>query len=443
MEGGNRSHLMSMELISKEHRITQWLKGTNGWWFTLYASVSAFCLYTCIFALRKTFGVATYEGLYVGGVSYKVWMVVFQVIGYMLSKFIGIKVVSELGATSRAKGIILMVSIASIAWLLFAIIPYPYNLTALFFNGLPLGMVWGMVFGYMEGRKFTEVLGASLSVSFIFSAGFAKTIGGFIMRDWGTSEFWMPFVAACLFMPPLLLFLWLLNKIPPPTAEDEALRTKRLPMTGTERVKFTLTFLPGLVLLVLTYTLLTAFRDFRDNFSAEIWKTLGYGSNPTIFTTTESRITLIVLVVIGCLMVIKNNYKAMIINHIIVLTGMLLVGASTWAFEKGLIDPINWMVLVGMGLYFGYIQFNSIFFDRLIATFRYVSTVGFLIYLADSVGYLGSVSVLLFKEFGQKDVSWINFFIAGGYTMSIAGSILITTSLIYFHFKYKHWPSAR
>lgn len=429
-----------MNLI-KEHSITAWLRQTNGFWFSLYTAVSAFCLYTCIFALRKTFGVATYENMSVWGVDFKVWMVIFQVLGYMLSKFIGIKVVSELGAHARLKGILLMVSIASISWLFFAITPMPYNLIFLFLNGLPLGMVWGMVFGYLEGRKFTEVLGASLSVSFIFSAGFAKTVGGYIMLDWGTSEFWMPFVSACLFFPPLTLFLWMLNKIPPPTDEDEALRTKRRPMTGQERMKYTLTFAPGLVLLILTYMLLTAFRDFRDNFSAEIWKSLNYGGKPGIFTYTESIVTIVVLIVIGSLMVIKNNFKAMVINHIIVFLGMVTVGLSTLAFEKALISAPTWMILVGMGLYFGYIQFNSIFFDRLIATFKYVSTVGFLIYLADSFGYLGSVGVLLFKEFGNTQLSWLEFFMSSGYILSVAGSALISASLVYFILKYKSWTT--
>ena len=423
-------------------RITAWLSRTSALNFTLYTSISAFCLYTCIFALRKTFGVATYEGLQLWGVDYKVWMVISQVLGYMLSKFIGIKVVSELGPNSRATGILLMVSMAAIAWFLFAVTPQPYNLIFLFFNGLPLGMVWGMVFGYLEGRRFTEVLGASLSVSFIFSAGFAKTVGGYIMIDWGTSEFWMPFVSSCLFFPPLILFLWLLNKIPPPTPEDEALRTKRQPMTGKERVRFTLTFLPGLILLVLTYMLLTAFRDFRDNFSAEIWKSLGYGDKPSIFTQTELPVTIVVLIVIGSMMLVKKNYKAMVINHIIVLIGMITVGLSTLAFEKDLISAPAWMVLVGMGLYFGYIQFNSIFFDRLIATFKYVSTVGFLIYLADSFGYLCSVGVLLYKQFGNSNLSWLNFFIQSGYVLSLAGSILITLSLVYFHYKHKDWKPA-
>ncbi len=426
-------------IAKKTHPITRWLENANGFWFSLYTAAAAFCLYTCIFSLRKTFGVATYEGIAFAGVSFKVWMVISQVVGYMLSKFIGIKVVSELGAHARAKGILIMVSIASIAWFGFAITPTPYNLIFLFFNGLPLGMVWGMVFGYLEGRKFTEVLGASLSVSFIFSAGFAKTVGGFIMRDWGSGEFWMPFVSACLFFPPLLLFLWLLDKIPPPTAEDEKLRTKRSPMTGKERLKFATTFAPGLVLLILTYALLTAYRDFRDNFSAEIWNSLNYGNKPGIFAFTESIVTITVLIVIGSLMVIKNNRTAMIVNHIIVLIGMITVGLSTLAFERHLITAPTWMVLVGMGLYFGYIQFNSIFFDRLIATFKYVSTVGFLIYLADSFGYLGSVGVLLFKEFGNKNLSWLEFFMSSGYIMSIAGSILITLSLIYFMAKHQRW----
>jgi hypothetical protein len=417
-------------------KITNWVRRQTGFWFALYASVSAFCLYTCIFALRKAFGVATYEGLTFAGHSFKVWMVVFQVLGYMLSKFIGIKVVSELNPTSRARGILLMTSMASVSWFFFAITPAPYSLVFLFFNGLPLGMVWGMVFGYLEGRKVTEVLGASLSVSFIFSSGFAKTIGGMMMVDWGVSEIWMPFATCVLFFPPLLLFLFLLNKISPPTAEDELLRTKRKPMTGEERRKFTLTFLPGLILLILSYTLLTAYRDFRDNFSAEIWQTLGYGDKPSIFTSTESIISLVVLMVIGSLMVIRDNFKALVINHIIVIIGMMMVGAGTWVFENGWIDAPTWMVLVGMGLYFGYIQFNSIFFDRLIATFKYVSTVGFLIYLADSVGYVGSVSVLLYKEFGQANLSWLNFFIQSSYILAVSGCFLMSASLVYFIAKY-------
>jgi MFS family permease len=389
--------------------------------------------------VRKTFGAGIYENMSFWGVDFKVLMVISQAVGYMISKFIGIKVVSESGSDNRGKGIFYALTIAMIALLGFGLTPSPYNLIFMFLNGLPLGMVWGLMFGYLEGRKFTEVLGASLSVSFIFASGFAKTVASFVMVDWGVSNMWMPFVASLLFYIPMLLFLWLLNKIPLPTAEDEALRTKRAPMMGRDRVKFALTFGLGLVLLVLTYTLLTVFRDLRDNFAADIWKELGYGDKPAIFTATELPVTIVVLSVIGSLLIIKNNYKAMIINHLIVLFGMILVGLSTLAFEKKVIDAPTWMVLVGMGLYFGYIQFNSTFFDRIIAAFKYVSTVGFLIYLADSVGYVGSMGVLIYRNFGQANMSWLKFFMSTGYVLSIAGSILITLSLFYFTKKYKSW----
>jgi MFS family permease len=249
----------------------------------------------------------------------------------------------------------------------------------------------------------------------------------------------MPFVSACLFFVPLLIFLWLIDKVPPPSVADEQLRTKRQPMTGPERLAFVRTFAPGLVLLILAYALLTAFRDFRDNFSAEIWQGLGYGDKPSIFTQTETPISIVVLVAIATLMIVKNNKAALMINHLMVLFGMLMVGVSTFAFQHGLVSPLVWMTLVGMGLYFGYIQFNSIFFDRLLAAFSYAGTVAFLINLADSFGYIGSVGVLFYKYFGHSNLSWLNFFISGGYIVSVAGTILIATSLIYFRNKYSHW----
>jgi MFS family permease len=425
--------------LSSSASITRWLQRTHGFWFVLYASFMAFSVYTCIYAFRKAFPVATFDNMSYWGISYKVWLVTIQLIGYALSKFAGIKIISELKPSSRAVGIVWMTSIAGVAWLCFALVPPPYNIIFLFLNGFPLGLVWGMIFGYLEGRRYTEVLGAGLSVSFIFSAGFAKSVGGFVMRDWGVSEMWMPFVTCCLFFIPLLTFLWFLDKIPPPSALDEELRTKRQPMNVGDRRAFVYNFLPGVMLFTLAYILLTVFRDFRDNFSADVWETLGYGQSPEIFTATETPISIVVLIIMGSVMVIKNNKMALMVNHAIILFGMLLIGISTFLFEQNLVTPPVWMILIGLGLYLGYIPFNSILFDRLLATFRYVGTVGFLIYVADAFGYLGSIGVLFFKEFAYADVSWLNFFISGGYTISILGSILIAGSMIYFHWRHRGW----
>jgi hypothetical protein len=423
--------------------LTEKLKRTNNFWFTIFAAVTAFCLYTCVYAFRKTFTAATFDGLVYWGLDYKSWLVIFQVFGYGVAKFYGIKFIAELQSKSRTGGILLMVSIAAVSWFFFAIVPAPYNVIFLFMNGFPLGMVWGMVFGYLEGRRTTDVLGASLSVSFIFSAGLCRSVGGYLMRDWGVSETWMPFMACLVFLVPLLLFLYLIDKLPPPSGIDEQLRTRRQPMNAAERKKFISAFLPGIVLFVLAYMLLTAFRDFRENFAADVWKLLGYGGSPAIFTQTETPVSIVVLIIMGSLMIIRNNKTALIVNHFIIIIGMILIGVSTFLFQQGVIDAPIWMILIGIGLYLGYVPFNSIFFDRLIAAFQYIGTVGFIMYVADAFGYVGSIGVVLFKNFGMANVSWLDFFIMGGYFLSIAGTFLIAGSAWYFHRKHDEWTSLR
>lgn len=425
--------------LQRRPSINHWLSKTNPIWFTVYASIVAFCLYTCVYAFRKTFAVATFEGVLVVGISYKIWLVTFQVIGYALSKFIGIKVVSELKADARMAGIFFMVLVATLAWLLFALVPAPYNIIFLLLNGLPLGMVWGMVFSYLEGRQMTEVLGAALSISFIFSAGLCRTVGALTMQHLGTSEYWMPFVTSCLFALPFLTFLWLLDQLPPPSAHDEELRAKRMPMDAKDRKKFLATFLPGIILFVVAYMLLTAFRDFRDNFSAEIWTTLGMDNDASIYTSTEIPVSIFVLVCMAGLMLVKNNKLALMLNHTIIIIGLLLIGIANFLFVQSVITATMWMTLLGTGLYLGYIPFNSIFFDRLLAAFQYAGTVGFIMYLSDSFGYLASVGVLFFKEYVFSKLNWLSFFISGGYVVSLLGALLIGGSMLYFHKKYKAW----
>ncbi|MGF1636995.1 MAG: DUF5690 family protein, partial [Cyclobacteriaceae bacterium] len=388
-----------------------------------------------MYAFRKPFAVGTFEDLTFLSIDYKIWLITAQTIGYTFSKFLGIKFVSELKKNQRAIGIVILLACAQVSLILFAIIPAPWNISMLFLNGLPLGMVWGIVFSYVEGRRNTEFLGAGLCISFIFSSGFVKTVGKFILLHWDVSEFAMPYITGFIFSLPALLCIWLLQQSPLPDSKDIAERVERKAMTFEQRLSIFKRFAPGLILLILGYTLLTAFRDFRDNFSAEIWQALNYGESSKIFTTTEIPVSLFILVVMGSLMLIRSNQKAFIVGHIIILLGFLITGLATLAFEKEAISAPYWMIFMGSGLYLGYVPFNTIMFDRMIATFRLVGNVGFLIYLADSFGYLGSLGVLFFKNFSQPDISWLSFFISSTYLVSVVGIILVILSLAYFSVK--------
>ena len=373
-----------------------------------------------------------FDGVRFMGIDYKIWLVTFQVMGYAASKFFGIKIISELKASSRSAGILLMVVVAGLSWLFFAITPRPFNLIFLFTNGFPLGLVWGMVFGFLEGRRDTDALGAGMAISFIFSAGLCKSAGAWVMRDWHVSETWMPFTTALLFTGPLLLFLWLLDQAPPPTVLDEQLRTRRQPMNKKERVEFLKTFAVGLFFIIILYAFLTAFRDFRDNFAAEIWQSLGMGNSPEIFTMTEIPVSIACLVLIGSLVLIRDNFKALVAIHVLIFLGMILITTATYAFGRGWLAAPYWMTLVGFGLYLGYIPFNSSFFDRMLGTFRISGTVGFVMYLADSIGYLASIGVLFYKQFAQPHLSWLECFTSGAYVLSGAGMLMVLASLIYF-----------
>ncbi|MBW0162354.1 MAG: hypothetical protein HYI21_00985 [Sediminibacterium sp. Gen4] len=402
----------------------------------IYAAVAAFLTYTMIFGFRKSFTVCTFDGMTVGSLSYKTVLVLSQMMGYLMAKFYGIKFISELKRFGRNKIILLLVGIAWMAWLCFALIPAPYNIIFLFINGFPLGMLWGVVFSYVEGRRSTDFIGAALAVSFIFSSGFVKSVGGWLIQL-GVTEFWVPFCTGLVFALPLLLFIYLMERIPAPDAEDEAARMNRTPMSAEQRKAFVRSFLPGIIACIFIYGFATIFRDIRDNFSADMWKEMGYLNQPAIFSKTETPITLVILALIGSMVIIKNSFKALMIAHLFIAIGFIIAGVSTYLFTLGMVAPIWWMTLVGLGLYMVYIPFNSVFFERMIAAFRFTGNVGFLIYLADSFGYLGSVSVLLSKEIFKVQLNWVQFFSNSVMILSVVGVAITVYAAWYFYQKKK------
>jgi len=403
---------------------------------TAWALTAAFSTYFCMYAFRKPFAVGTFEGVaLVPGLpemDLKILYIVAQVVGYASSKFLGIKVVSELPAAKRARAIGMFIGMAWLALALFAVLPAPWCALALVLNGLPLGMIWGLVFGFLEGRKVSDLLGAGLCASFIVASGFVKSAGKWMMEA-GVSEAWMPFATGACFLPPLAVFLWMLSQVPEPSAEDIAERVERKPMNAEERRSFFMAYAPGLVLLTLGYVVLTAYRDFRDNFAREIWDALGYADEPSILTTAELPVAFGSLVAVAVLVRFKNNRRALLAIHALMLFGALLTGVTTWLHELGMISSATWMISVGLGLYLGYVPVNCVLFDRLIAAVGKVATAGFLIYVADASGYLGSVGLLLYKNFGQPTLSWLHFFTGFSYFMSVFCVLLFALSAVYFH----------
>ena len=414
----------------------QRLLSTSKIFFIAWCMLAAFGTYFCMYAFRKPFNAGTYEGFTLWGMDYKAILIIAQVLGYMTSKFIGIKVISELKAHKRKKLIIGLILFAESALLLFGLVPHPYNFVFLFLNGLPLGMVWGIVFSYLEGRMFTETLAMGLSISLIISSGFLKTIYFYVQAALPLiSEFWMPAVIGIFFLPLFLLFVWMLSVIPAPSAEDILHRSPRLPMTKENRRNVLKEYGTGIIGIITAYAFLATLRDFRDNFSVEIWTEMDAGFNKDVFAQTETISGIIVLIAIGCLSAIKNNGKGFWATNFLILLGLVMSGLSTIFFQLHLLTPFWWMLLLGMGLFLAYIPIQVALFERMIALFKIKANAGFFIYICDSIGYLGSVGLLLYKEFFMQTTSWMNVLIKFSYLQTIVSFILLLLACLFF---YKH-----
>jgi hypothetical protein len=93
------------------------------------------------------------------------------------------------------------------------------------------------------------------------------------------------------------------------------------------------------------------------------------------------------------------------------------------------------MILAGFAMYLPYIIFHTVYFERWIAYFKIKSNIGFLMYISDAAGYLGSTCILLFRNFNTANISWIDFFKISGLITAIM--IILLSLLTYFYFN-KH-----
>lgn len=410
--------------------------------FIAHAILVAFGTYFCMYAFRRPFAAAQFDGQYFlgGDIALKTAFVVSQILGYTVSKYLGIKVCPEVRPSRRAGMLILLILLAEASLILFAILPRDLKVVAMFCNGLPLGMVWGLVVWYLEGRLTSELLLAGLACSYIVSSGAVKDVGRYLIEVHGVSEATMPMLVGLLFLPPFLLCVWMLSQLPPPTASDEAARAKRVMMDAASRLAFFKTLLLGLVLLLVARLLTTAFRDFRDNYGKELFRDLGYHGGSTLFTRTEIPVALGVMASLALLNLIRSNRAGVVGAHVLMMTGLGLMALSTLLLDAGVLSGISWMILVGLGSYMAYVPHDTVIFDRIIASTRVPGTAVFAIYLADAIGYTGSLGLPLVKDQFFSGVERLAFFRVFTYIVSLGGIGILAASCVYFYRKHQQAP---
>ena len=408
--------------------IARWLE--RPWFLALWCVLAAFGAYACMYGFRKPFTAGTYADTQYG-LQLKGWLVTAQVLGYTISKFIGIKVIAEMTPARRANALLGLVAVAQAALLLFAFVPAPYNAACLFLNGLPLGLVFGLVLGFLEGRRMTELFVAGLCASFILADGATKTVGATLLRS-GVPEPWMPFTAGLVFAAPLVGFVWMLRHIPVPTQLDVAARSERTAMSARDRLAMIQRHGAGLLMILLAYLLITVLRSFRADFAPEIWAGLGLGKQPAVFTYSEMWVALGVVASSGLLVLVRDNRRAFLIALGLSAASLGMAALALMLQRAGTLPPFTFMVLLGLGMYVPYVAVQTTVFERLVALTRERGNIGFLIYLADAIGYLGYATVMLARSALPRDENFLALFLnVSSWLVAVAMGAMALAGVLY------------
>ena len=363
--------------------------------------------------------------------------VIAQVLGYTVSKFMGIKFVSELPPNRRAAAILCLIGFSELALFGFGAASRPWNVLFLFLNGLPLGMVFGLVLGFLEGRQTTELLAAGLCTSFILADGVMKSVGQTLIASFG--EAWMPAAAGTLFVIPLLFFVWMLTQIPRPSQADESNRQVRTVMRRADRWHYLIKYAWGLSPIIIVYLLANIIRSIRGDFARELWTDLGV--DPTDFakryTQSEVWVGLLVLVINGSCVLFRHNGRAYLSSLSICAVGIMLLLSACYLQTQKALDPMTFMVLVGLGLYMPYVAIHTTVLERFIALTREKGNLAYLMALVDSAGYLGYVVVLFVRKFVKFEGNILQFFIVGCFLAGTISLLSIGWSAIHYrsHFR--------
>lgn len=403
--------------------------------FILWAGGAALLSYSLVYALRKPYTAATFEGLEAGPFDYKVAVTIVQILGYVISKFMGIKLISELRREDRLKFILMSIVMAELSLVFFGLLSAPYNIAAMFLNGLSLGCMWGIIFSFIEGRRVTDILASLLGVSMVISSGVAKSAGLFVMETCRVSEFWMPALIGAAALPLLAALGWALNRLPAPTPADIACKSERETLDGKQRLELFRRFMPFLSLLLLANIVLVILRDIKEDFLVKIIDISSYSS--WIFAQVDSLVTLIILGLFGCMVFVKNHLKALSILLVLLIGCMGAMAVVSFGYDRLQLNPLLWLFIQSLCLYIAFLAFQTLFFDRFIACFHIRGNVGFFIALNDFLGYTGTVVALAAKECFSPQLNWTVFYNQLAGYVAIVCSLAFAGSFFYLHQRYR------
>ncbi len=431
-----RKSLTSLaELAEIPGRLGRWLYRAGPTVQLAFGGLTSFSICLGAFALREPFLATPLAGTIsvfgAGPVDLRAACITAQALGLALSQPIGAVAVVELDPARRVPALAGVLGVAELALVMLALVPPPLAPVCLFVDGLALGLVWGLVFSFLEGRRVSDGLGAVAAAGYLLAGGAMRSFGHAV-DSLGVPALWAPAAAGAAAALPLAGALWLLAQFPPPNRQDEAERLFRAPMTSAMRSQFLRASALGLGLLVAAHALLSGYRELRTRMTLELWGVLAPPDAPSVLTAAELPAAVATVVAIGGLMIFRDHRRALAAVHGLILLGLAAIGGSTVLYLGGAVGPTSWMVTIGAGLFLVHVPFMTVLFDRLVAAVGLVGTAVFMVFVAGTFGHAGRLAVLAVEMVRGPLVDSLDGFARASLAVTALATVLVVASAAYF-----------
>ena len=309
-------------------------------------------------------------------------------------------------------------------------------------NGLPLGMTYGILVTYIEGRSGSDFILAITACSFIIASGFVKDVGLALVQYVGI--YWMPATTGLVFLPPFCIFCFLLHQIPgifyitlDPSDSDSSTKTKRAAMDYAARVKIIKEIYPGLIPLQIAYFLCSGYRDFRDAFMVEILTNLGQTVQPGLLSTVDLSVGFAISLFAAAIVFVKSNRWGFIVNISSMTLGFIPMGLTVILLDYTNLSPFLFLLFSGIAVNFVYVPESAGLFERMIAYLNLKNTTAAMpMMMTDFIGCLGSCVIFLIAAV-NTEMDQLTFFRIFSYLSSCIGFCFMCCSFVYFVF-YKY-----
>lgn len=273
-----------------------------------------------------------------------------------------------------------------------------------FLAGVPSAWIYGGLMAYFEGRRSTELLLAVFTTTLIFAGGTSRGVAQHLL-DMGVEPTGMPALLACGVLPVIIYMYKRLDALPGPSQEDLQSRGKRSASTVAQNFVFARHFAPGIITFIVAYALIFAMRQFRDLFARDLL-TAAFGGAPpspsTLFLGDVGGAALAFALLVHFSR-IENNASALqtMVRASCVLTALL--GLAALGLRNGFLGPLGWHFWTGVSIYGIFGCCSPAFWDRLMGASGESITCTFLVFFADMVGFIGQLSLLIWKIFGAEE----------------------------------------